>query len=281
VMADDINQKLQDHYGKIYTDAQKFETEVLAKERQMGSFGEKVAEVESGGNEKRTFEVRKVCMTEEGFAEQQFYLQGLLTFFVDAANKIEISSFWHYFLLCEKETGNVAGFSLCYEGHRSTVEFRTKLALFFILPPYQGLGLGSKLYAALYKHYRQHANCYELIVEDANEDFQLVQDIVNSRVLLSQDSYLCQIKEQSKGLLHSPEQVTTLMNEDQTQFKQLSTQLKLPLPILQRLRDLVVFSALESEACNPAVHRAFRLSVKRRLYQMMARQQTDQFKGKR
>jgi len=62
--------------------------------------------------------------------------------------------------------------------------FRSKLAQIFIVPAYQGKGLGSKLYEAVYKYYLDNPKCFELIVEDANDTFQRVQDVVNTKYLL-------------------------------------------------------------------------------------------------
>lgn len=41
------------------------------------------------------------------------------------------------------------------------------------------------MYTQVYQHYRANSNsCFEIIVEDAADDFQKVQDIVNAKVLL-------------------------------------------------------------------------------------------------
>lgn len=85
-------------------------------------------------------------MNEKNFDERQFYLQGILTFFIDGASKVDINQFWHYFILYEKKTDNIAGFTICYEAHKNADEYRTKLALAFIYPHHQKEGLGSKMY---------------------------------------------------------------------------------------------------------------------------------------
>lgn len=92
--------------------------------------------------------------------------------------------FWHYFILYDKKTGHFAGFTTVFEAHKSADTFRSKLAQIFILPTHQGRGLGTKLYEEVYKYYLNSDKCYELIVEDANDNFQRVQDLVNSKYLL-------------------------------------------------------------------------------------------------
>jgi GNAT superfamily N-acetyltransferase len=58
------------------------------------------------------------------------------------------------------------------------------LALAFILPDYQKGGLGSKMYEEVYRYYLDQPKCYQLIVEDASDNFQKVQDIINSKILI-------------------------------------------------------------------------------------------------
>jgi len=133
VVADNIEEVLEKHYGKIYTDSKVYQSEVLDKEKALPAFGTKVGELSSGDKE---FEIRKVCMTEENFVDWQYYMQAVLTFFIDAASKVQASRYWHFFILYEKKTGNVAGFICVYEAHKSATEFRTKLSLAFVYPTY-------------------------------------------------------------------------------------------------------------------------------------------------
>lgn len=118
------------------------------------------------------------------FSSLQHYLQTILLFFIDGASKIDVEGFWNYFILYHKQTGHIAGFTTVFEAHKSAEKFRTKLAQIFVLPIHQGKGLGTVLYEEVYKYYLQNDKCFELIVEDANDNFQRVQDLVNSKYLL-------------------------------------------------------------------------------------------------
>lgn len=41
------------------------------------------------------------------------------------------------------------------------------------------------MYEMVYTHYReQQSKCFQILVEDAADDFQKVQDIINTKVLL-------------------------------------------------------------------------------------------------
>ena len=68
---DDIEEKLRNHYGKIYTDAAKYQQEVLDEEKKLGKFGDKLCTLtaKQGG---KTFDLNKICTTAEndGFQER-------------------------------------------------------------------------------------------------------------------------------------------------------------------------------------------------------------------
>lgn len=62
---------------------------------------------------------------------------------------------------------------------------RLKISQVLVLPPFQRQGIASSMYSQVYQHYRENSHsCFEIIVEDAADDFQKVQDIVNAKVLL-------------------------------------------------------------------------------------------------
>ena len=65
---DDIEGKLRDHYGKIYTDAALYQKEVLDDEKKVGWFGDKLATIETKAG--KTFDLHKVCTNCEGFSER-------------------------------------------------------------------------------------------------------------------------------------------------------------------------------------------------------------------
>ena len=84
---DNIEEKLQTHFGKIYTDYQLYEKEVLQKED--GKYGTKVTQIETKTGAK--FDVHKVNVYEKDFSDRQFYLQSILSFFIDGASAIELN----------------------------------------------------------------------------------------------------------------------------------------------------------------------------------------------
>ena len=60
---------------------------------------------------------------------------------------------------------------------------RTRLSQFLILPCFQGLGHGAKLYSTILAHYYNHAPTQEFTVEDPNEAFDDLRDVCDMRFL--------------------------------------------------------------------------------------------------
>lgn len=143
--------------------------------------------------------------------------------------------------------------------------------------------MGSKLYEEVYKHYLEHEKCYELIVEDANDNFQRVQDLVNSKYLLKHQPDLHQAlnKESFISTVDQLEKVCNLVKQPEQAFQKLCAQLKLPPSVVQRLIDLLIFSKLEMITVNPKIHHVYRLMIKRRLYIRCMKIYPELFKGRR
>jgi histone acetyltransferase 1 len=72
-----------------------------------------------------------------------------------------------------------------YEAYQNAEKMRMKISQVLVMPPFQRQGIASALYRMVYDMYRlNNEKCVEIIVEDAADDFQRIQDIVNSEVLL-------------------------------------------------------------------------------------------------
>ncbi|TEA19286.1 Histone acetyltransferase type B catalytic subunit [Colletotrichum sidae] len=62
---------------------------------------------------------------------------------------------------------------------------RSRLSQFLILPPFQGKGIGARLYKTIFKHYLDSAQTMELTVEDPNEAFDDMRDLCDLSFLRS------------------------------------------------------------------------------------------------
>ena len=65
---DDVEGKIRDHYGKIYTEAALFQKEILEHEQTSNRFGTKICQVETSAG--KTYDLHKICLNEEGFDEK-------------------------------------------------------------------------------------------------------------------------------------------------------------------------------------------------------------------
>lgn len=54
---------------------------------------------------------------------------------------------------------------------------RSRISQFVILPPFQGRGIGARLYSSIFQHYINHPQTKEIPVEDPNEAFDDMRDI--------------------------------------------------------------------------------------------------------
>ena len=62
VQVDDVMDLLSKHYGRVYTDHELFQKEVLNEEKNLDMFGEKVSEFKIGD---KSYQINKVCTEEQ------------------------------------------------------------------------------------------------------------------------------------------------------------------------------------------------------------------------
>lgn len=87
--------------------------------------------------------------------------------------------------------------------------------------------MGSKLYERIIEHYLVEPKCYEVIVEDANDEFQRVQDIVNSKLVLKYHPRLNALLKSKNGFLHADTDVKEAMTISVPELVNLSKTMKL------------------------------------------------------
>ncbi|KAK0646657.1 acyl-CoA N-acyltransferase [Cercophora newfieldiana] len=66
---------------------------------------------------------------------------------------------------------------------------RSRISQFIILPPFQGKGLGLKLYSVIFQEYLHHPQTVEITVEDPNEAFDDMRDIADLHFLRRQPDF--------------------------------------------------------------------------------------------
>ena len=89
---------------------------------------------------------------------------------------------WYYFLVY-MDTKLVA-YTTAYEEFRKIPKAAATISQVLVLPPYQGMGIGSTLLNLLYQHYLADRKCQLITVEDPALDFQRIKDCLDTKLIL-------------------------------------------------------------------------------------------------
>ncbi|KAK3322476.1 acyl-CoA N-acyltransferase [Apodospora peruviana] len=73
--------------------------------------------------------------------------------------------------------------SLGGEFDLSQLPCRSRISQFIVIPPFQGKGLGPRLYGVIFQEYYQYPPTFEITVEDPNEAFDDMRDIADLHFL--------------------------------------------------------------------------------------------------
>ena len=135
----------------------------------------------------KTIEVVKIKADSKYFKEVDRRFQAIYQFYIDGASFIDDDNNWNYFI-CYMDN-RVVGFTSVLEekrfgwGHANGIPVSRDnvhcvlLSQFVILPPFQGLGLGSALLKIVYDYYiKNDSDCVEFSVEEPSDEFQSLMD---------------------------------------------------------------------------------------------------------
>jgi len=147
----------------------------------------------------RTFEVYFASEATPGLRDYHERLQPWIMFYIDAASFIDIDDdSWRFFLLFEKRIVEgsarhfVVGYMTVYEYYaygRETNNKRPRIAQMLVLPPFQRLGLGSKLLDTVYSHYKADKTVVDITVEDPSDNFVRLRDFVDTKNCMKLEAY--------------------------------------------------------------------------------------------
>lgn len=120
----------------MYTDRQAYVNEVLNAEEteKIAPFGESFAEIELRAG---MTDLRRICLTNPHFQNQNVYLQALLPFFIEGATPLAQDPNWHYFLLYSHASKKLLAMFTVYEAHLTLEKVRAKVSQVLVLQPYQ------------------------------------------------------------------------------------------------------------------------------------------------
>ncbi|KAK4241710.1 histone acetyl transferase [Achaetomium macrosporum] len=181
--------------------------------------GELVTTFSSHGS---TFEVWKANLADPAVKQLVKRIQILVLLFIEGGSAIDVDDSdvdrWTIFFLYQKQAsdGEVASSPYTFVGYSTVYRFfhlqlpsppvspsesdlekqtlaqdfdlsllpcRSRISQFLILPPFQQKGLGPKLYSIIFREYIKHPQTAEITVEDPNEAFDDMRDIVDLQYL--------------------------------------------------------------------------------------------------
>ena len=114
----------------------------------------------------KQFEIVKIKGDTEYYKDINRRFQAMFQFYIDGASFIDHDPNWQYFV-CYMDH-RVVGYTSVLEDNKTK---KVLLSQFIILPPYQGLGLGSTLLRQVYAYYLNDKSCSEFSVEEPSDEF--------------------------------------------------------------------------------------------------------------
>ncbi|KAH0830345.1 acyl-CoA N-acyltransferase [Lanmaoa asiatica] len=144
------------------------------------------------------YEVYHATFEDSGFREYHRKIQIFILLYIEAGSYInDEEDGWEFVVLFEKRkrrdgtaTYHFVGYSSLYNFYCFPEKVRLRLSQFVILPPYQGQGHGSELYAAIYNLVVSRPGVSELTVEDPAEAFEDLRDRNDLRMLLANEQFM-------------------------------------------------------------------------------------------
>lgn len=185
--------------------------------------------------------------------EENYSIQALCTFFIDAASFIPIeTNFWGYFIIVENcenkdnkkdrnENWKTVGICSYKNFHIELYKYYTMLSQFFILPPYQRKGMGTFLLENIYKYLsREDKNCLEIMTEDPSIDFILMRDYTISKIITNEkllDNIFLLIEDKTI----ESEAIFNKFTLDEEKISKISKQLKLQNNLIGRAMEIIKY----------------------------------------
>lgn len=214
----------------------------------------------------RTFEVFSAGVDTPGLRDFHERLQTFLLWYIDAASYIDTDdSHWRFFLCFERYRGDasgeecvaIAGYATVYDYYAYPNHVRPRISQFLVLPPFRGRGIATQLLQSIYNTYETRDDVVDITVEDPSEEFARVRDAL--------DCVRCRrLVEFAPARLTSASSTTT---EGFSGEMKIVAQRRLKLCAAQSRRVYEILRLGATDITQSEARRAYRLDVKRRLYQ--------------
>jgi len=182
----------------------------------------------------------------DDYTDENYSIQALCTFFIDAASFIPIeTNFWGYFLIMENIDNNknwkTLGICSYKNFHIELNKYFTMLSQFMIFPPYQRKGIGTFLLEHIYKYlFNEDKECLEIMTEDPSIEFILMRDYTICKIITNEkliDELINLIKER---VIESKE-VFDKFKLEKEDIKNISKKVKLQENLISRAVEIIKY----------------------------------------
>lgn len=269
VKADDIANLVTEKLpmGSYITNLEEF-LSTVDKDEKFHPLGEKISEyeVKTEDNVTRTFEFYFIDTPNQKFINYHKRFETFVLWFVDAASYIDHDDpNWIYFICYEKyknKNGNwcyaSVGYSTIYQYYAYPTNIRARLSQILILPPFQRLGIGTKLIETIYNHFKGNDKITEITVEDPSDDFQSVRNYIDARICMKLPAFSVDLLKKgfSKEMAKEAKEVGKIN-------------------AIQCRRVYEILRLLNTNRNDDEEYRQFRLDIKKRLNMIYTKQKKD------
>uniref|UniRef100_A0A2C9GT07 Histone acetyltransferase type B catalytic subunit n=1 Tax=Anopheles christyi TaxID=43041 RepID=A0A2C9GT07_9DIPT len=285
--ADDVEKSLADivENASYYTNLDEFKRVHASKAPSFRPVGTKVDEFKHplGGKEpgSRTFEVYVATAEDAEYMKFHTRLEMFSFWYIDGFSRVEIDPMWLFFTVYERyelennngsvegDVSNVryatVGYVSVYQYYSYPNKVRPRISQILILPPFQKLGIATRLIKhTTYEYFRKKDNITDITFEEPIEAIQHIRSVVDAKrckllPAFTSDKLLAGF---SKEMLHAARE-TYLINPKQCR---------------------VVYEILRlgvTDLDNEEQYRAYRLEVKKRLNMNYSRHRRDLARAKK
>jgi len=274
--ADNIDAAIEDILPvgvPTFTNLEEFCKTLEKKNAEFRPMGDKLMEFEIIGSPgaSRVFEIYVCNMNTANFLKYHAKLESFLFWYVDAASRIMHDSQWEYFLVFEKyknskgeEQFASVGYSTVYLYYSYPENTRPRISQMLVLPPFQRLGIGSKIIEAIYKYYGARKEVNDICVEEPSPVFQHMRSTVDAKLCCKLPEFAAEKLKQ--GLC------SEMINAAKKEFKINPRQCRIVYEILR---------LAATNRNNPEEYKNYRLEVKKRLNMAHHKQKRELLKAEK
>lgn len=196
IKADDVEKSLAAlvEDGCYYTNLEEYKKVLKARSAAFKPFGTKVDEFEvnsgaSGGSTARTFEVYVSDINDKEFLKFHSRLESFSFWFIDAFSRVEHDPLWLFFIVYEKYSNNnnevryaTAGYFTVYQYYSYPEFIRPRISQILVLPPFQKLGIASRLIEhTTYNYFVTKDNVADITYEEPTDVIQHIRSVVDAK----------------------------------------------------------------------------------------------------